>query len=237
MNKLYHKATVATVCTALSFTLGASEEVKAATFNLTPTIQFGVDASINRFNEYSSFRLSPQYDRVLNGPFRQTKRLAEFNISSFFLTPNTIISRAVFQDKISRLEAGIRPSLNISGYVGNGTAEASDSGFFGEVLSSVDISSSSPGDTLSFDVTTFVNQRARNGNPFVGFAMGISFWGVATLEGTDALGHSSLVIETADVAQPVPEPTTIFGSVIALSVGGWLKRKKSSQKNKTESQR
>ncbi len=25
--------------------------------------------------------------------------------------------------------------------------------------------------------------------------------------------------------QPVPEPVTIFGSVIALGVGGWLKRK------------
>jgi hypothetical protein len=33
--------------------------------------------------------------------------------------------------------------------------------------------------------------------------------------------------------QPVPEPATIFGSALALSVGGWLKRKKSSQQNKT----
>jgi hypothetical protein len=32
----------------------------------------------------------------------------------------------------------------------------------------------------------------------------------------------------------VPEPTTIFGSVLALSVGGWLKRKKSSQQDKTK---
>jgi hypothetical protein len=45
-----------------------------------------------------------------------------------------------------------------------------------------------------------------------------------------------LIIETADVAEPVPEPTTIFGSAIALGVGGWLKRKKSSQQNKTTSQ-
>jgi hypothetical protein len=34
--------------------------------------------------------------------------------------------------------------------------------------------------------------------------------------------------------QPVPEPTTIFGSALALGVGGWLKRKKSSQQNKTK---
>jgi len=33
--------------------------------------------------------------------------------------------------------------------------------------------------------------------------------------------------------EPVPEPTTIFGSALALSLGGWLKRKKSNQHNKT----
>ena len=36
--------------------------------------------------------------------------------------------------------------------------------------------------------------------------------------------------------EPVPEPTTIFGSALALGVGGWLKRKKSGQENKTTSQ-
>jgi hypothetical protein len=41
--------------------------------------------------------------------------------------------------------------------------------------------------------------------------------------------NASLIIET----KPVPEPTTIFGSAIALGVGGWLKRRKSSQQNKT----
>jgi hypothetical protein len=46
----------------------------------------------------------------------------------------------------------------------------------------------------------------------------------------------TLEIITVDVAEPVPEPTTIFGSAIALGVGGWLKRKKSSQQNKTSSQ-
>jgi hypothetical protein len=45
-----------------------------------------------------------------------------------------------------------------------------------------------------------------------------------------------LIIETVDVTEPVPEPTTIFGSALALGVGGWLKRKKSSQQNKTTSQ-
>jgi hypothetical protein len=96
----------------------------------------------------------------------------------------------------------------------------------------------SPGDTFNFDVTTFVNQQVSNGNPFAGFVIGIfdfSFTGVS-LEGTDALGRSSLVIETVDAAEPVPEPTTIFGSALALSLGGWLKRKKLSPQNKTTAQ-
>jgi len=97
------------------------------------------------------------------------------------------------------------------------------------------ISSLSPGDTVSFDVTSFVNNTSR----YTGF---VSFllvpWGVGelTMEGTDALGRSRLVIETADVYEPVPEPATIFGSALALGVGGCLKRKKSTQQNKTRSQ-
>jgi len=41
------------------------------------------------------------------------------------------------------------------------------------------------------------------------------------------------IVETADVAEPVPEPTTIFGSAIGLYLGGWLKRKNSNRQNKT----
>jgi hypothetical protein len=44
--------------------------------------------------------------------------LAEFNIRSFFLAPNTIISSAVFQDKISSSRKGRPSSLGIWGYVG-----------------------------------------------------------------------------------------------------------------------
>jgi hypothetical protein len=85
-------------------------------------------------------------------------------------------------------------------------------------------------------VTAFVNQQVRNRNAFAGFVISMSDWGEATLRGTDALGRSSLVIETADVAEPVPEPTTIFGSAIGLCLGGWLKRRKSSQQHKTTPQ-
>ncbi|MEG4496625.1 PEP-CTERM sorting domain-containing protein [Microcoleus sp. F10-C6] len=105
------------------------------------------------------------------------------------------------------------------------------------MLTSVDTSSSSPGDTLNFDVTPFVNQRVSNGDTFAGFAISLLNVGWVTLGGTDALGRSSLVIETADVAEPVPEPTAIFGSARGLCLGGWLKRKKSNQQHKITPQR
>jgi len=242
MNNLYHKVAVASVCTALSFVLGASEEVKAATITVPPTIQFGVTRRFNTLGDTSP-KLSSESDRVelaLAHSGGSHQRLAEFNISSFFIAPNTIIKSAVFQDKFSRVLSnrfGDPISLGIFGYIGNGTAEASDADN-GVFLSSVDISSLSPGDTFNFDVTTFVNQQVSNGNPFAGFVIGIfgSSFSSVSLEGTDALGRSSLVIETVDAAEPVPEPTTIFGSALALGVGGWLKRKKSSQQNKTTSQ-
>jgi len=239
---LLYKVAVASVCTALGFVLGASEEVKAATITLAPTIQFGVNTRLIRYS-FPISELSPEYDLVFSNAGRDggrlKTRLAEFNISSFFRAPNTIIRSAVFQDKISRFGESRFVSLGIFGYEGNGTAEASD--FDNAVfLSSVDISSSSPSDTtLNFDVTTFVNQLVNsNGNPFAGFAIRILYGvGDLTLGGTDALGRSSLVIETVDTAEPVPEPTTIFGSAIGLCLGGWLKRKKSSQQNKTTPQR
>jgi hypothetical protein len=241
MNNLYHKVAVASVCTALSFVLGASEEVKAATITVPPTIQFGVSTRNNPFGPAFPPELSSQFDRVGYAPVPSggsDQRFAEFNISSFFIAPNTIIKSAVFQDKFSSVlwnyfNSSI--SLSIFGYIGNGTAEASDfdNGVF---LSSVDISSLSPGDTLNFDVTTFVNQQVSNGNPFAGFAIKTFEFNGVSLGGTDALGRSSLVIETVDAAEPVPEPTTIFGSAIGLCLGGWLKRKKSSQQNKTTPQ-
>jgi hypothetical protein len=105
------------------------------------------------------------------------------------------------------------------------------------LLSSVDVSSSSVGDILNFDVTPFVNQRVNNGNAFAGFGIRALNPGGLVLGGGDWLGSPPrLIVETTDVAEPVPEPTTIFGSALALGVGGWLKRKKSSQQSKTTSQ-
>ena len=239
MNNLYRKVAVASVCTILSFILGASEEVKAATITVPPTIQFGVNRRFHPLGDLSP-KLTSESNRVGYAPVQSgglEQRFAEFNISSFFMAPNTIIKSAVFQDKFSRVlwnYFNLPISLSIFGYIGNGTAEVSDADN-GVFLSSLDISSLSPGDTLNFDVTTFVNQRVSNGNPFAGFFIQTFGFNGVSLEGTDALGRSSLVIETVD-AEPVPEPTTIFGSALALGVGGWLKRKKSNQQNKTTSQ-
>jgi hypothetical protein len=246
MTHLYDKVAVASVCTALSFVLGASEEVKAATITVPPTIQFGITIVQSRYAPGPHFpELSSEFDRVAAPPPGSNiyqQRLAEFNISSFFMAPNTIIKSVLFQDKFSRIlfSTGQTYSprsiiLGIFGYTGNGTAEVSDF-HKGVGLGSLDISSLSPGDTFNFDVTTFVNQQVSNGNPFAGFVLqilnGLDNYSGVSLEGTDALGRSSLVIETVEVAEPVPEPTTIFGSALALSLGGWLKRKKLSPQNK-----
>lgn len=241
MTHLYHKVAVASVYTALSFVLGTSEEVKAATITVPPTIQFGV--RINGPLSPIRRQLSSEFDIVenwaLGSGFRIQARLAEFNISSLFMPPNTIIKSAVFQDKLSGIVAGNSNnpfSLGISGYIGNGIAEVSDIDQNGVVSTSLDISSLPRGATLNFDVTTFVNQQVSNGNPFVGFGIFTSDFSTVSLKGTDALGRSALVIETVDATEPVPEPTTIFGSALALSLGGWLKRKKLSPQNKTPSQ-
>jgi len=243
MKNLYHKVAVASVCTALGFALGASPEAKAASFTFAPTITFEVidlEEGPSRFDGLGDLVFPGNFDTVVRGTVGEAAEFAEFNIGSFSLAPNTVISSAIFQAEIYSFQtfglgvSATNPgSLGIFGYVGNGTVEASDfeAGVF---LSSVDVSSSSPGDILSFDVTPFVNQRVSNGDAFAGFGIRALNLGSLTLGGANFPGiQPRLIVETAE---PVPEPTTIFGSAIGLGLGGWLKRKKSSQQNKTTSQ-
>jgi hypothetical protein len=243
MKNLYHKVAVASVFTALGFVLGASPQAKAASFTFAPTITFEViDGGFfgDSFDGLGDQVFPGNFDTVVKGTIGEAAEFAEFNIGSFSLAPNTVISSAVFQAEIYSFQtfglgvSATNPgSLGIFGYVGNGTVEASDfeAGVF---LSSVDVSSSSPGDILSFDVTPFVNQRVSNRDAFAGFGIRALNLGSLTLGGANFPGiQPRLVVETAE---PVPEPTTIFGSAIALGVGGWLKRKKSSQQHKTTSQ-
>jgi hypothetical protein len=259
MKNLYHKIAVASVCTALGFALGASEEAYSATFTLAPTINFGVmDYGYWGAGEENENTTSPYYPRdgvgdsfwmeeyyFSVGILRavEVRHFAEFNIDSFSSVPNADISRVLFQTQLylgggSDWEYFNPRSVGIFGYVGNGTDDLSDFGA-GELLSSVDVSSSFRGELpLSLDVTPFVKQRVSNGDSFAGFGFRVlNGGGIVSLGGDSFPGYPlRMVVETADVAQPVPEPTTIFGSAIGLGLGGWLKRKKSSQQNKTTSQ-
>jgi hypothetical protein len=253
MNNFYHKVSVAFVCTALGFALEANKEAKAATFSLPPTITFEVldiDSSTTSSDGLGDivFPYIPDFGITVAKESAEYALLTEFNIGSFSLAPNTAISRAVLQVEILTLllmtPAIVQPtnpgSLGIFGYVGNGTAEASDfeAGIF---LNSVDVSSSSAGDILDFDVTPFIEQRVRNGGAFAGFGIRALNFGGLVLNNYDPFNPPSdikprLIVKTIDVAEPVPEPTTIFGSALALGLGGWLKRKKSSLQNKAKSQ-
>ncbi|MEG4034616.1 PEP-CTERM sorting domain-containing protein [Microcoleus sp. S36b_A4] len=248
MKNHYHKVAVASVCTALGFALGSNTEAKAATFTLAPAITFEViDFNYygNSFDGLGDEVFPGNFDVVVRGTDGEAAEFAEFNINSLFLDSNTVISSAVLLAEIYTFQtfglgvSATNPgSLGIFGYVGNGTVEASDfeAGVF---LSSVDISSSSPGDILSFDVTPFVNQRVTNGDTFAGFGIRALNLGSLTLGGGNFPGiQPRLIVETADVGEPecVPEPITIFGSALGLSLGGWLKRKKSNQQHKTTPQ-
>jgi hypothetical protein len=241
MRNFYQKVAIAFVGTALGFALEANKEVKAATFSLLPNITSEIiDFDIDGLGDEVFPELG--FIAVARGT-GESALLTEFNIGSFSFAPNTVISSAVLQVEIfSLLLMGlgideVTPgSLGIFGYVGNGTVEASDfeAGVF---LNSVDVSSSSAGDILNFNVTPFVNQRVSNGDAFTGFGIRALNFGGLFLNNYNPFYppgvKPTLIVETADVA--VPEPTTIFGSAIGLGLGGWVKRKKSSQKNKTKS--
>ncbi len=163
----------------------------------------------------------------------------EFNIGNLSLAPNIIISRAFFDIRLGPVYPVYRYLfLELFGYVGNGRADLSDfDAGVGIGLENALVATSDfefPRDSIDFDVTQFVNARVSNRDDFAGF--GIRIEDFYANYGTAALDYTpSLTIETTDVAESVPEPTTIFGSAIGLCLGGWLKRKKSNQQSKTKS--
>jgi hypothetical protein len=237
MNNLYHKIAVAFVSTALSFTLGENKEAKAATFNLTPTAKFSVSTDYYKGN--GGLQLPNIYGLLtVSKKLTETRAFYEFNLLNLFPDTNTVVKQATLRTYLNYALKGSDIGLGLYSYLGNGTPDISD--FYKS-----DFSSSNPffknyfGDynegnnKVSFDVTLAIrdfridHEYYPNESSFIGFNI-YSFSSYSEVE----LGFTSLEI----VTEPVPEPTTIFGSALALGVGGWLKRKKSNPENKTTTQ-
>jgi hypothetical protein len=248
MSTLYHKISVASVCTALIFTLGANKEAKAATLTLTPVTSFGV-ADQNEDGQGDTYNSVPFHVGLRNTPAGQgpeDRAFYEVDIANL-LSTSTTISSAIFRVRVNSLNAYHRYNrIQLFGYIGNGQPDVSDFprgrgvgdgyGTTAPPLSYLNLNTSVLLDSTSeigpfpvqkfnfnidFTATAFVNELIRRNNAFAGFGLSENnyFLGDATLD-----QNASLIIET----EPVPEPTTIFGSALALVLGGWLKRNKLS---------
>jgi hypothetical protein len=250
---------VASVGIALGFALGANKEAKAATIILTPTTSFGVtdqdwDGRGDSYYSGTPFHVGPSRNHA--GQSQEDRAFYEFNIANLSLASNTVISSAIFQVRVDSLSAYHRYyAMRLFGYRGNGQPDASDfsegiGGGFGttpppvsDFETSIYLGGYYPvagydpvyqfNFNIDFSVTPFINELISKNNAFAGFSVRGNDYhaGDATLN-----QNASLIITTVDVPEPVPEPTTIFGSALALGLGGWLKGKKSSQQNKTKSQ-
>jgi hypothetical protein len=250
MNNLYHKVAVGFACTALTCVLGANKEAKAATFTLYPSSLFFLDG----YEDGEAYRVLNSEYEAGSDPFsvqrtyygEQRRAFYEFDIGNLSLTTNTVIRSAILYTPIRNFQASYRRFyLSLFGYVGNGRPDLSDFnagvGLDGDDAYDATSDPERPRDHINFNVTYFVNERVSKRDDFVGLKIGVSEpnplygddlnYGKALLRGYyDAA--PTLIIE----AEPVPEPTSIFGSALALGVGGWLKRKKSTQQSKTMSQ-
>ncbi len=230
MNNLYSKVAVASVGIALAFALEANKEVKAATIILTPATSF----TLTDGNGYYG---GVPFHVGINNTY-ESRAFYEFNVGSLSLPSNTAISKAIFRVRADSIYAGHRSfAMNIMGYIGNGQPDYSDYEAFHSLLTYTQLGSP-PEYRFNYYfndvVTPFVNDLISKNNAFAGFRVQVAnSAGYLALNDRDA----RLIITTVDVAEPVPEPTTIFGSAIALGVGGWLKRKNSSRSNKTTLQR
>jgi hypothetical protein len=235
MNHLYRKIAITSVCTALSFALGANKEAKAATITLPPATSFGVkdqnmDGQLDSY--YSGVPFSMGFISNQSEPNIESRAFYEFYIANLSLPSNTVISDAFFLVRADLVRPAHRYfGITIEAYKGNGQPDTSD--YYAQSYAGF---SSYPAGNLEpkfntyfgLNLTEFVKELISNKEAFVGIRVreSASGFGGATFNDKDA----SLIITT------VPEPTTIFGSALALSLGGWLKRKNSSRQNKTKPQ-
>ncbi len=233
MNNLSHKVAVASIGIVLGFALGINKEAKAATIILTPDTSFAiVEGRINglKADVLSDIRSLSVITDLSN--YGRQRNFYEFNIANLSLA-STVVSSAIFQVKFDMFRGS---TIDIVGYRGNGQPDLSDNRYPDVYLSREASGIPFPEDARNFNinpsVTSFVNELVSTGDAFAGFRIQVPTPGMAALS-----ENPRLIITTVDVAEPVPEPTTIFGSALGLCLGGWLKRKKSSQQNKTTSQR
>jgi hypothetical protein len=218
MYNLYHKVAVASVCTALGFALGANKEAKAATFTLTSISSLTVvDSNRDGVGDYSIDFFDNLPVGILGA--EEARAFYEFNIANLSLASNTVISQAIFQARINTIFGDDSSfQVDLFGYTGNRRPNLGVNFGAGVYLDSDQ--PRQPAQILSFDVTSLFNPNIRNTNALAGFGIRANGRGNVTIN-----GDASLIITTVDVPEPVPEPTTIFGSALALSLGGWLKRK------------
>ena len=183
--------------------------------------------------------------------YRQEYRaFYEFNLANLSLAPNQAIISAIWGVKANSISSYDRWSrLDAYGYTGNGQADVSDFGagerldgkYWYGILLNTTIPGIKPSPNFAFNVLPFISQKIKNNDTFAGFSLrnfndrNFDDDAYATFNQDASLTLITADI-TPDVAEPVPEPTTIFGSALALSLGGWLKRKNSSQNNKTTPQ-
>jgi hypothetical protein len=230
MNNFYHKVALTCIYTALSFTLVTNKEAKAATFSAEKTEEFFIEYSYQYGFIFTDPKSGPSGHSFLVEKTRNTEQRAffEFSISNL-----SFIRSAIFSIQGEELNRGDFSYVEILGYTGNRRADPSD---FYAAESLGNLLFTYP-NRANLDVTRFVGERVSNGDAFVrlGISIPASLRADTTYLNRTYYGPR-LIVETADVAEPVPEPTTIFGSALALGVGGWLKRKKSSQHSKTTSQ-
>jgi hypothetical protein len=246
MNNLYRKVAITSVCTALNFSAGVNKEAKAATFSFQPISAYTITAEDNSRQidpPATSFFITRE--KVYVEPFstidRETQAFYEFNLLNLFLKPNTVISQAILKN-YGVASKHNNFNLGIFAYDANGLSDKSlnfdnrqfsfSNSFFRDYE---ETTGSGGGSRVDFDVTNAINYSY----PLVGFGIfnkSLNF-DIPGFRRDGVLLYSSPTLEITTVdAEPVPEPTTIFGSALALGVGGWLKRKKSSHQNKAKSQ-
>jgi hypothetical protein len=234
MNNLCNKVVVTSVGIALGFAVGVNKEAKAATFSFTPTSEVSVNFYTGRYETQSpdSYGNLP----VINVQgYADTRVYYNFNnLSNFFRDTNPYISQAKLRISGYAVPRQGAFDLRILAYASrnNGTFDYNYSEFpisDSFTLNGYELYLKGGYALVEFDVTAATNWfRGYQDNNDGLSSFGFNIYGRNYTRAT-------LASPTLEITA-VPEPTTIIGSAIGICLGGWMKRKKSSQQNKTTSQ-